>query len=392
MAADQYRQAEDQYFKLRGQFDTGRLTQEQFDEKLRELMIHDAQGRYWMLGADSGKWYYYDGAKWVQGEPYVGAAAASVAAPIVAPPSTSPDMAPPLTPLTANPPVSTAYTTAPARGGLPIVPIIIGVALIALAIIGFLVFQNRDRIFVAQRPPQVTPILPPTITRAPSPTAGVVVPTNAATVPPVPTAVPTDVPPPTEAPTQPAPTDVPATPEPAVTIVVVTAEPSPTVPLPTLLPTVVVPPTAIPTAKPPTAIPPTATNVPPTNTPVPNCPSGVCVTKITYSPAAPKRNQDVTFTASFVNSTGGAQNYNFLILLYDPNKPGNNKGFGESQAVPISVPPGEKDFSVTYTPVNGPGGCINLYMRAGWKISPFDKPIFPNVSGDPVQVSFDVCP
>ena len=53
---DQYQHSEDEYFKLRGQFDTGRLTQEEFDEKLRALMVQDEQGRYWMLGADSGKW------------------------------------------------------------------------------------------------------------------------------------------------------------------------------------------------------------------------------------------------------------------------------------------------------------------------------------------------
>lgn len=389
MAADQYRHAEDEYFKLRGQFDTGRLTQEQFDEKLRELMIHDAQGRYWMLGADSGKWYYYDGAKWVQGEPYAGATPPPMAVPVETRPLSSPDTAPPLVPLTANPLVG-SYAAAPSRG-LPIVPIIIAIVLIALAIIGFLVFQNRDRIFVSQRPAQITPILPPTITRAPSPTAGVIVPTSApATLAPVATAVPTDVPP-TAAPTLVPPTVELATVAPAITIVVVTAEPTATIELPTLLPSATTPPTAVPTAVP-TKIPATATNPPPTATSVPNCPSGVCVTKITYSPSAPKRNQDVTFTATFVNSTGGTQNYNFVILLYDPNKPGNNKGFGESQGLSISVPPGEKDFSVTYTPVKGPGGCINLYMRAGWKVSAFEKPIFPNTSGDPVQVSFDVCP
>lgn len=194
MAEDQYRNAEDQYFKLRGQFDTGRLTQEQFDEKLRELMIHDAQGRYWMLGADSGKWYYYDGAKWVQGEPYAGATPPPMAVPVEARPLSSPDTAPPLVPLTVNPPASSS-SSAPSRG-VPLVPILIALVLIGLAVAAFLIFQNRDRIFVSQRPSQITPILPPTITRAPSPTAGVIVPTNApATLPPVPTAVPTDIPP-----------------------------------------------------------------------------------------------------------------------------------------------------------------------------------------------------
>lgn len=274
---------------------------------------------------------------------------------------------------------------------IPLVPILIVLVLLALAVVGFLLFQNRDRIFVAQQPQQITPALPPTITRAPSPTAPVFVPTLAPqTLPPLPTAIPaTDVPtavPPTLAPTEP-----PATVAPAITVIVVTDIPPTTETLPTLLPTATPQPTLVPT-NPPTRVPPTATTAPPTKTPLPNCPAGVCVSKIEYSPGAPKRNQDVTFTATFLNSTGGTNNYNWLILLYDPEKPGNNKGFGESPAASISVPPGESKFSVTYVPVNGPGGCKNLYMRAAWKVTAFDKPIFPSPGGEPVTVFFDVCP
>lgn len=370
MASDKYRLAENEYFRLRGQFDTGRLTQEQFDEKLRELMVQDEQGRYWMLGAESGKWYYYDGAKWVQGEPNMGTATAAVAP--VAAAATSP--------VTSTPPETPSPTTAQARS-IPLVPILIGVGLVILAIAAFLLFQNRDQIFVAQRATPITPILPPTITRAPSPTAPIGVPTAA---PPQPTPT-LEIP--TEIPTRAPATEILATAPPAVTIVVVTAEPTATNELPTLLPTVTnVPPTLAPTK--PFA---TATTIPPTRTPLPSYPPNVYVTDITYSPAAAKRNQDVTFTATFLNTTGGNASYNWLILLFDPNKTGNNKGFGESPAQVISIPKGQSQFSTTFTPVRGPGGCINLYMRAGWKISAFDKPIFPNTSGDPATVFFDVC-
>src|SRR5262245_44389283 len=74
MAAEKFWAAEDAYFMLRGQFDTGRISQQQFEEKLRAQMVQDARGRYWMLGADSGKWYFYDGQNWVQGDPLAGAA------------------------------------------------------------------------------------------------------------------------------------------------------------------------------------------------------------------------------------------------------------------------------------------------------------------------------
>lgn len=65
-----YKSAEEAYFKLKGQAATGRITHEQFEAQLRELMVQDAQGRYWMLGADSGKWYRRDGETWTEAQPY----------------------------------------------------------------------------------------------------------------------------------------------------------------------------------------------------------------------------------------------------------------------------------------------------------------------------------
>ena len=212
MAADKFRQAEDEYFKLRGQFDTGRLTQEQFDEKLRELMQQDAQGRYWMLGADSAKWYYYDGTKWVQSDPYPGSMPPPVIVAAAAPPVSAP-VSPP-------PPSAPAAAVAKERS-FPIIPVLVIILLLILGAVGFLIFQNRDRIFVAQAPNQITPILPPTITRAPSPTALSALPTLPQptlvqpTLAPLATAVPTATPitaNPTQVPTNPpdAPTPAPS--------------------------------------------------------------------------------------------------------------------------------------------------------------------------------------
>lgn len=400
---EQYRQAEDEYFKLRGQFDTGRITQEQFDEKLRALMRQDAQGRYWMLGADSGKWYQYDGSQWVLGDPYTdaaaGAAGAAAAAALASAPS---DAAPPVnrTPPSYPPQVSAAAmpipVAPPPERNFPLVPVLVGAAIVVLGILAFLLFQNRDRLFVSQ-PPQITPILAATITRAPSPTplSAARVTTQPTNVLP-PTAIPvTEIPPTGIPPTDIPPTNIPATSAPAITVIVVTAVPTPTtivivptgtptLPLPTLLPTV--PPTRVPTR-----VPRTNTPVPPTNTPVPGFPPGVYVTKLETSPS-PRRNQNVTFTATFFNNTGETRYFKWLVLLYDPEKAGSNKGFGESPPTNITVPPGETKFSVTYEAVTGPGPCKNLYMRAGWRVSTFDKPIFPNTVGDPTTVYFDVCP
>lgn len=65
-----FQRAEDEYFKLKGQLGMGRITQEQFEQHLRELMVQDTQGNYWMLGADTGKWYAREGDTWVERKPY----------------------------------------------------------------------------------------------------------------------------------------------------------------------------------------------------------------------------------------------------------------------------------------------------------------------------------
>jgi hypothetical protein len=274
----------------------------------------------------------------------------------------------------------------------PLVPVLIGLALIVGAVAAFLLFQNRERIFVAQQQPTpITPVLPATITRAPSPTpfggataiAGV---TGAPTLIPV-TVGPTPAPPTPIPPTE-LPTLAPATqeqPTAAVTVVVVTTEPTSTVPLPTLLPTTT--PAVIPSVTP---VPATATNTVPPSSPTPNFPPGVYVTNLTISENPAKQNQASTFTATFVNSTGGSQSFNWLILIYRAET-GNQ--FGESTAYLVNIPPGQSTMTIEHVPVTGRGGgCESFFARAGWKTSPVEKTIFPNTSGGPATVNFESCP
>ncbi|MBI5303988.1 MAG: hypothetical protein HY868_17770 [Chloroflexi bacterium] len=65
-----FKQAEEQYFILRGKLETGRITREQFEAALHDLMVEDAQGRHWVPGVDSGKWFVHDGRSWVEANPY----------------------------------------------------------------------------------------------------------------------------------------------------------------------------------------------------------------------------------------------------------------------------------------------------------------------------------
>ncbi len=66
---DQFNQVEDEYFRLKGQLQAGRITREQLESALKDMMPQDAQGRYWMLGVDDAKWYVNDGSNWVESTP-----------------------------------------------------------------------------------------------------------------------------------------------------------------------------------------------------------------------------------------------------------------------------------------------------------------------------------
>jgi tetratricopeptide (TPR) repeat protein len=76
---------ERQFFELKGKLDVGVVTEEEFKALVQKLRFQDKQGRWWMLGAQSGKWYSYDGARWIPGQPPTDAP--SSAAPVAAPPS-----------------------------------------------------------------------------------------------------------------------------------------------------------------------------------------------------------------------------------------------------------------------------------------------------------------
>ncbi|MBM3149412.1 MAG: DUF4190 domain-containing protein [Chloroflexi bacterium] len=60
---------EAEFQKLKAQFKAGAITEAEFKAQLEKLMIQDEQGRWWMIGYETGQWYYHDGEKWVQGQP-----------------------------------------------------------------------------------------------------------------------------------------------------------------------------------------------------------------------------------------------------------------------------------------------------------------------------------
>ena len=64
-----FSQVDAEFRKLKAQYDAGTLSEADFKARLQDLMVQDEQGRWWMIGYESGQWYVHDGEKWVRSEP-----------------------------------------------------------------------------------------------------------------------------------------------------------------------------------------------------------------------------------------------------------------------------------------------------------------------------------
>lgn len=58
-----------EFQRLKTQYDAGTLNEADFKARLQALMIEDEQGRWWVIGYETGQWYVHDGEQWVPGEP-----------------------------------------------------------------------------------------------------------------------------------------------------------------------------------------------------------------------------------------------------------------------------------------------------------------------------------
>ena len=70
MDITKFKEAEEKYRGLKEQLDNGEISAAELKTKLKDTMIQDDDGQYWMIGGKSGKWYRYDGTEWSEAEPY----------------------------------------------------------------------------------------------------------------------------------------------------------------------------------------------------------------------------------------------------------------------------------------------------------------------------------
>jgi hypothetical protein len=66
---DQFREAEVAFRLLLEKFRGRRISQKEFVDSLKQLRIKDDEGRFWVIGAQSGKWYAFENGQWIEAKP-----------------------------------------------------------------------------------------------------------------------------------------------------------------------------------------------------------------------------------------------------------------------------------------------------------------------------------
>lgn len=109
---------ERRFFELKGKLDVGAIGEDEFKSEVERLRFQDTQNHWWMIGAQSGKWYMYDGVRWIPGQP-------PQEAPAPAPPPAPPPVSPVVTsPVPQPAPAPQTITTVEAKSApIPVAPI-----------------------------------------------------------------------------------------------------------------------------------------------------------------------------------------------------------------------------------------------------------------------------
>lgn len=66
---DHFKDVEEAFDRIKKQFRAEEISRREFIDRLKKLRLRDEQGRFWMIGAQSGKWYFFDGKSWVRADP-----------------------------------------------------------------------------------------------------------------------------------------------------------------------------------------------------------------------------------------------------------------------------------------------------------------------------------
>ncbi len=264
-----FQDAEKTYKDLRTQHAAGKLSDADFEAKVGELRMQDAQGRWWQLGVQTGEWYMHDGQKWNKAKPPMPSAAATS-------PGAAPEGSAQKSQRSSALPAR-LFSAAPAgrAGGLPPATLIVIIAVVAL--VGLAILVGGYLLISGSLGGSSTARATSTPTLSIAALASPVIPTITLAPPVV-----TPLPPPT----------IEVTVTETVTATRATAKPTAT------------------------KKPVTATPAGPTATPKPNLPAGVFVQKLRLDPSKPTFNTPITFYVTFINTSGGTGPTPWLMKLY----------------------------------------------------------------------------
>lgn len=60
---------ESKYADLKRAFEQDKIGVDEYQMAVDDLRTQDDYGRYWIIGAETGEWYYYDGVEWISADP-----------------------------------------------------------------------------------------------------------------------------------------------------------------------------------------------------------------------------------------------------------------------------------------------------------------------------------
>ncbi len=70
MSSDrQFKEVEKEFYSLQRKLKERKISETEFRVQLKKLRLRDSQGKCWTIGARTGKWYVFDGKKWVEAKP-----------------------------------------------------------------------------------------------------------------------------------------------------------------------------------------------------------------------------------------------------------------------------------------------------------------------------------
>lgn len=64
-----FKQTKQAYARLKDEFQQGRITAEEFEARVNEMVVTDSAGMLWQIGVKTGIWYRFDGQQWVEDIP-----------------------------------------------------------------------------------------------------------------------------------------------------------------------------------------------------------------------------------------------------------------------------------------------------------------------------------